>query len=675
MPENQISLFTLPTQSNRGGFDGPNLFEDEIQQQKVASSADDGISLSQMINGTLGALGSGGVNFLRKRTPASAIFPIIGGLSGLSNEQDALKNPTNAGNIAATLMSATGKGSPMAQSVFPQLVEGSADFAQNPSAETLTKQLGLTGAAALSPRIAKSAARKINERGVLEAENKLNELNTQGRALLDAPDYGSEEIKGLLRDSRIRNAAQRKVSLIDELYGAKAKEPFTTTTTVSRRPSTVTPTEEIIPVDKKAIEAKIASLRSSLKPETDEVVTTGVNKDLQRKNQQLLARADSLEKQAEKILNERQQFLDSAKLAGNAETETKAQRDPLLLEAAKLRTQITNPDTEVKSAVPNRLTAVSNRKIQAEIDVLEKQLKAPPQVRTRASLFPGEVESRTETTQNPIAQRRAEWDKLAKDKSVKLANFTPAIPESVDNLLKQESRRPDPALAVADKLQTKYFQSVGKDSYEARKALEMMGQFRTKYPKSLAPVRSFTQGILTEAASNIPTAGIDRGRQLNPESMRAYVEKASKLPPEAKVAIFGSEKEANEYLRFLATVPDAIERGGERYRLQLGGTAGGNNLRIGLDSIAQIFNPDALVNLWFNRSYDKTGQASNAINLIRALASDDKDIVKMLSQPGNFVRTIDNLTQLMRENQKAPDEKKKTPSPKAESKPAAEIKL
>ena len=133
------------------------------------------------------------------------------------------------------------------------------------------------------------------------------------------------------------------------------------------------------------------------------------------------------------------------------------------------------------------------------------------------------------------------------------------------------------------------------------------------------------------------------GRKLEPQKMRDFQTRISKLDDRASAAIFGSVEKANEFKEFVSKVPDALQRGLEKIRVDVGTTGGATGARFGIESIGKLLNPDAIVNAWFNSEYGKNPEARKGIMLIRALASDNPTVIKALSQPGaktNMLRTL-----------------------------------
>ena len=189
-------------------------------------------------------------------------------------------------------------------------------------------------------------------------------------------------------------------------------------------------------------------------------------------------------------------------------------------------------------------------------------------------------------------------------------------------------------------------------------ATENLVRFRKRFPDSTEPQEEFFKHLAMRIGVQAP--GNQRGTNLSvdPKKAEKAITELYNLRPDAKVAIFGSEKAANESLNKMLRLPTALARAEAIAHVGAGGTVGATGGRLSLASLSNLLNPDVLSNI-ITKHHFKDGKASPALDSFLELSSKDPNVQKYLSSPGVAQRIIstfyDTVTQdENKKNQAAP---------------------
>lgn len=596
------------------GGDDDDFYPDvPVQAQAQGKSTN---YANNAINAVLGFFGSGGVNLARNPSLSGSILPLLSGIAGWNNDTDALKNSSNAQGLASTLMSATGKGSPLAQAVVPSLIGGAADIASKGKDVTqsdILLRLGEAAAAAAGQNTKEKFAKRIDETGVLGAEktfgkfqNKLNEMSTKSpadeviRKSLQPP-AAQEVIR-----TRTVPVFDRKTALPAGYNPQKVKEQLNITT------------------------QQLHEVTDGQDPK----------KLLQLFTEQNQQHRDNIAKYQEEIL----------KLTGSPRLTDKKKQQIDALKATVKNLEETVAD--------NTTRATRIRTLQGTLTGLQKK---PDEVITS------------------IPRRDAQGKPVYKTEELK-STITPTVkppkPGSVEEDLHRFKSSEDPTLDLANDYLTNYYKATtAKDLVKQEYYSKKLHEYASTYPESTALRRALAGHMLTEANKQVldkPLHGLwgrPGGRQVDAENLINFQQRLNTIDNRAKAAIFGSVEKADDFKNFVATVPAALQGAMERIRVDGGMTTGGSGSRFGIESLSKLLNPDALVNVYFNSEYDKNPNARKSIQLIRALASKEPTVVKALSQPGALVRTLDTIYSSIEDSGKKDEKPVDKPAEKPNKQP------
>lgn len=314
-------------------------------------------------------------------------------------------------------------------------------------------------------------------------------------------------------------------------------------------------------------------------------------------------------------------------------------------------------------------------KYQKELDKLSELPSLTVEQKQRQKLLKDSIQTANDNFGRKVQVPRTNESgeqvyKTSKIKVTTTPKETPITPGTVRADLQKYKDYEDPSLEIANEYLSNYHKAVAaKDLPKQELYSKKINEFATEYPNSTGLRRALARHMLTQDNSQVlnnPLTSVwggSGGRKLEPQKMRDFQTRISKLDDRASAAIFGSVEKANEFKEFVSKVPDALQRGLEKIRVDVGTTGGATGARFGIESIGKLLNPDAIVNTWFNSEYGKNPEARKGIMLIRALASDNPAVIKALSQPGaktNMLRTLyDAFNQ---DNKKKEPEQKQTPA-------------
>lgn len=179
-------------------------------------------------------------------------------------------------------------------------------------------------------------------------------------------------------------------------------------------------------------------------------------------------------------------------------------------------------------------------------------------------------------------------------------------------------------------------------------ATENLVRFRQRFPNSTEPQEEFFKHLAMRIGVQAPANKRGTNLSVDPKKAEKAITELYNLRPDAKIAIFGSEKAANESLNKLLRLPTALARAEAIAHIDAGGTIGATGGRLGLASLANLLNPDVLSNV-ITKHHFKDGKASPALDSFLELSSKDPNVQKYLSSPGVAQRIIstfyDTVTQ------------------------------
>lgn len=568
--------------------DGDDFYPDAPEQPQEQGKSTN--YANNAINSVLGFFGSGGVNLTRNPSLGGLALPLLGGLAGWNNDTDALKNPSNAQGLASTLMSATGKGSPMAQAIVPTLLGGVADIAtrgKDTTSSDVLLRLGETAAAGFGQRSKEKFSKRIGDTGVLGAGKTLNEFQDKLNAMAT-------------------------LSPADEVI-KKTLQPKSSQEVIRRRSIPVFENKTTLPpgYDPQKVKTQIKTATQQLQDITD---------------------GQDPKKLLQLFIEQNQQHRDNI---------TKYQEELLKLTSGSTITAKQKQQIDILASTIKNLE-----------EVVADNTSRATKIRTLQGTLAG-LPKKPDTLTIPVQQLNAQGKPVYKTEEIK-STVTPVTkppqPGSMEEDLHRFKSSDDPTLDLANDYLTNYYKATtAKDLAKQEYYSKKLHEYASTYPESTALRRALAGHMLTEINKQVldkPLHGLlgrVGGRQVDAENLINLQQRLNTIDNRAKAAIFGSVEKADEFKNFVSTVPAALKGAMERIRVDGGMTTGGSGSRFGIESLSKLLNPDALVNVYFNSEFDKNPNARKSIQLIRALASKDPVVVKALSQPGALVRTLDTI--------------------------------
>jgi len=588
-------ILKIPTQQPPDDSDLPSTPGGTAYTAPAQAQDPDQHFIERFINAGLGAAASGGIGALRGGPWPLKVGAVLGGLAGWGNDKI---SGSTFGNAADTLLTASGVGpkflNSYAQALIPQTISAGYDVANSADrmGEATAQIPGLLMAGA-SPLVMQKIANKVNNRGINASVKALEEARAFDNVFDETGNAIGVKDASKSKVQAVRDARATTIKL-DRSLERLGREPKRVTQTITKDVSA--------PVD---YAAKIAALESKIQTDPSDM------KSLEVKLRQ--ARADGNKALEKELVNQLSVPLKRS-LEGNPITPEEIQ-------------SIRSGNERINSQI------AALKKLQERQDLAGTPKPETLQINARNPKYK-DLEQRVLKLKNQLEKRNNRLD----------PNFNPNK-GGVDTELYKARKEASPEQFVMNAAYDDYRNGhIHNQSNKRDAAAAKIREFRRKNPDSLAPQRAFLQPLLTEIAPQNAKAAFSEGRHLNSGEAEKAIEKAFKINENVLQDIFGGDAaKVQEVKRTFMALPEAIRRGEARFKVQVGGTTGSSGMRVGLDSLTQILDPDAMTNLIFHNGFDKNGKPTAALRAIQALGSDDPQMRQYLSSPGVLSRLTNTI--------------------------------